>query len=265
MINITIFYVGFVAIVNLALGYILAVYLGHAQALPAGMVIRRSRGGSGPRPKSASRAEHPPEDEQRKYAQLVQEELSSEPELDASTKSAVARATASVLNDVFEKWLAEDPSRTRTLCTALIDIDQIEEIRETHGELLIDQLLKVLEGMVREVAHEEGSITQLGKHRFLLTYPDTRPADAVTAVEQLRQTIENTAFRRGEQELHATVSCAVVEALSDDTRESLLERVECTLEEAQQYGRNRTFLHEGEYPTPVMPPELTVEDVVRPL
>ena len=265
MIHITVFYVGFVAIVNLALGYTLAVYLGHAQPWPTGMGIRRSRGGSSPRLKPAPRTEHPPEDEQRKYAQLVQEELSSDPEMEASTKSAVARATESVLNDVFDKWLAEDPARTRTLCAALIDIDQIEEIRETHGELLIDQLLKVLESMVREVAHEEGSITQLGKHRFLMTYPDTRPTDAVTAVEQLRQTIENTVFRRGDQELHATVSCAVVEVLSDDTRESLLERVECTLEEAQQYGRNRTFLHEGEYPTPVMPPELTVEDLVRPL
>ena len=265
MFSISVFYVGFVAVLNLALGYALAVYLGQAQPLPVGLSLSGARRLAKVRPKPAPRSEHPPEEEQRKYAQLVQDELPPDPELEAITKPAVARATSAVLGEAFDQWLVEDPGRVRTLCTALVDVDQLEEIRENYGELMVDQLLKVLTEMVQEVAHEQGSVTQLGKHRFLMTYPDTRPPDAVTAVEHLRQTIEHTVFRRGDVEFQATLSCAVVEVLGDDSRESLLERVECTLEEAQQYGRNRTFLHEGEYPTPVMPPELTVEDRVLPL
>ena len=33
-----------------------------------------------------------------------------------------------------------------------------------------------------------------------------------------------------------------------------------TLAEAKRYGRNRTFVHEGEYPTPVVPPNLSLSE-----
>jgi hypothetical protein len=40
----------------------------------------------------------------------------------------------------------------------------------------------------------------------------------------------------------------------------LMTRTEATLREAKRYGRNRTFLHEGKYPTPVVPPNFALEE-----
>jgi diguanylate cyclase (GGDEF)-like protein len=90
--------------------------------------------------------------------------------------------------------------------------------------------------------------------RFLLLLPDVSPRDAATLVEKLRQTIEKSRFRHRGQEIRVTVSCAVTEASSADSPEALFARTEATLYEAKRYGRNRTFLHEGKYPTPVIPP-----------
>jgi hypothetical protein len=52
----------------------------------------------------------------------------------------------------------------------------------------------------------------------------------------------------------------VVEAASRDTAASLCQRADAALREAKRYGRNRTFLYEGEYPTPVVPPSFSLEE-----
>ena len=48
-------------------------------------------------------------------------------------------------------------------------------------------------------------------------------------------------------------------ASNDDSPSSMLLRAEAALREAKRYGHNRTFMQEGKYPTPVVPPELTIE------
>ncbi len=54
-------------------------------------------------------------------------------------------------------------------------------------------------------------------------------------------------------------------AEADDTPDTLLERVRTTAKEAKRYGRNRTFLYEGQYPTPVVPPNLSLPEKQIPL
>jgi hypothetical protein len=45
-----------------------------------------------------------------------------------------------------------------------------------------------------------------------------------------------------------------------DASESLLERAETAIREAKRYGRNRTFIHDGKFPTPVVPPNFTLQE-----
>jgi hypothetical protein len=52
----------------------------------------------------------------------------------------------------------------------------------------------------------------------------------------------------------------LTESLADDTANSLFARVELALHEAKRYGRNRTFIYEGQYPTPVVPPNFSLSE-----
>ena len=61
-------------------------------------------------------------------------------------------------------------------------------------------------------------------------------------------------------EIRVTICCAVVGAASEEAPEGLIERAEATLQEAKRYGCNRTFLHDGKYPTPVVPPNFSLEE-----
>ena len=103
-------------------------------------------------------------------------------------------------------------------------------------------------------------MTRLSGQRFLCLFPDADVRYTASVAEHIRQTVEATRFRCRDGELRITLSCAAIGATSGDTPVLLCRRAEAALAEAKRYGRNRTFLYEGEYPTPVVPPSFTVEE-----
>ena len=96
--------------------------------------------------------------------------------------------------------------------------------------------------------------------RFLLLFPDVDLRFATNLVERIRQTMEMARLEYRKEEIRVTVSCAVTEVAVEDSPEKLYARAESTLREAKRYGRNRTFVHEGRYPTPVVPPNFTLKE-----
>ena len=81
----------------------------------------------------------------------------------------------------------------------------------------------------------------------------------VEAVEMMRQLLEETRFEHDGERIEVTVSAAIAPSQPDDDVDSLVERLSNTLTEAKRYGRNRTFVHEGKFPTPVVPPNLKID------
>lgn len=104
------------------------------------------------------------------------------------------------------------------------------------------------------------SVARFSGQRFFLLFPDGDARAATNGVEKVRQMIAKARFVRRDSESRLTVSCASTMAILDDTSASLITRVETALQEAKRYGRNRTFLHEGEYPAPVVPPQFTLDE-----
>jgi diguanylate cyclase (GGDEF)-like protein len=104
------------------------------------------------------------------------------------------------------------------------------------------------------------TVARYAGQRFALVLFDGNVRQAGDLVERIRQTVEAASFYHLEMEIRITLSGAVVEADAESTPQTLLARAEATLQEAKRYGRNRTFAHEGTYPTPVVPPGLSVEE-----
>jgi PleD family two-component response regulator len=96
----------------------------------------------------------------------------------------------------------------------------------------------------------------------LVAYPGTSVQDASAALERVRQTVEQIRFEREGTRIAATVSCAAVEATGEDTSRSVQDRLFASLHEAQRYGSNRTFVHQGQHASPVVPPQLSVSESV---
>ncbi len=159
----------------------------------------------------------------------------------------------------LEEFWAQDPTRLQALSASSIHVDNLRELNQEHGTATIDVALDHIANVVTSLKSEQCTVTRLRGSRFLLLFGGQGPQDSSREIEKLRQTIDHVKFCRGDVEISTTISCAVVESLPDDTTASMIERLESTIQEAIRYGRNRTFLFEGEYPTPVVPPELSIE------
>ncbi|MCR4412429.1 MAG: GGDEF domain-containing protein [Thermoguttaceae bacterium] len=156
----------------------------------------------------------------------------------------------------------EHPRHAPPLAVAAIDLDQFGRINEHFGRELGDRILRAVATLVSAEGPEQAISARFSGQRFVLAFPDGDLGRAVNAVERIRQILEKAHFRRNEFDLQVTVSCGIAGASPDDTSKTVCERAEAAMLEAKRYGRNRTFIHEGRYPTPVAPPNLVVPEKV---
>jgi len=157
------------------------------------------------------------------------------------------------------KWWEQEPEEIRKLYLAMIDVDRFGQVTQQYGNHVGDRILHAVAQFLESEKRAKSVPVRLSGQRFLFLFPDFDSRAVTNAVERIRQSIEIACFRYRDFDIQITVSCAVVQAGSRDTSATLIARAETTLQEAKRYGRNRTFVHQGKYPTPLVPPNLSLE------
>jgi len=180
----------------------------------------------------------------------VDQDLQFDPMTEVASRTAFASA--------LERHLHEDPDRQRDLAVALIDIDHCRRVNRDHGIDVADEILKAVAKILAASAQDDQLIGRFGGESFSIMLPDTNAEDATVVVERMRQLVEETTFRCDGEPVKVTVSCAVSCSLPSDTVPSLMIRLQESLREAKRYGRNRTFSHNGQFPEPVVSPNIEV-------
>ena len=160
----------------------------------------------------------------------------------------------------LRRLLDKDPDRVPHRSVTMIELDEFLQLNKQHGRQVADKILRAVTQLLKSEKDGKDSFSQLPQQRFLLRSPEADTQLTVNTAERLRQTIEKTHLHHDKLEIRVTISCAVVGAASEEAPEGLIERAEATLQEAKRYGCNRTFLHDGKYPTPVVPPNFSLEE-----
>ncbi len=169
-------------------------------------------------------------------------------------------STRGRLEACLADWWEKDPHRARQLIAAMIDVDEFARLNEQYGRDVGDRVLRAIGQLLAAESRNHLLIARFAGQRFLLLFPDVDTRFTTGVVERIRQTIEMAKLDYRGEAVRVTVSCAVTEVVPDDTPQSLYARADATLREAKRYGRNRTFLHEDKYPTPVVPPNFTLKE-----
>jgi diguanylate cyclase len=159
---------------------------------------------------------------------------------------------------VAECW-AKDPDHKNPMSVGLVDLDRFRDLNDAHGPSVGDRVLDAIAQLVGAAARDDQRAVRMTAQQFLLMFPGIPAREATNVLERIRQHVEATRFESSSGSIAVTVSCAVAESNAGDTLPKLLERVDATLVESKRYGRNRTFLHDGKFPAPVVPPVLPVE------
>jgi diguanylate cyclase (GGDEF)-like protein len=157
-----------------------------------------------------------------------------------------------------ECWEA-DPSRSQPLSLGLVDLDDCGALNETRGRTTGDRVLATIARVVSGSLQTRQLASRLNGEKFLLLLPGRNGRESTGTLELIRQQVETTRFQAGADQFGSSVSCAVVETVAGDVMDTVLARLETTLQEAKRCGRNRTFFHDGKFPTPVVPPILSLQ------
>lgn len=118
----------------------------------------------------------------------------------------------------------------------LLDLDDFKGVNDRHGHDKGDKVLKELSALLLDALREVDVLVRIGGEEFAALLPNTDRAGAVEVAERIRNNIHAHSFSTG----HLTASIGVSEALPEDSKASLYERVDRALYRAKQLGRNQT-------------------------
>jgi diguanylate cyclase (GGDEF)-like protein len=134
------------------------------------------------------------------------------------------------------------------LALAMVDIDHFKDIDDTAGQMVRDQLIRDIAGMLRDQLPDYDLIGRFGSEEFAILLPQTGRDEAQRISERLRDYIaaEPIAIESGSQEgfvFRLTVSIGV--AVLNESRRALTELIgaaDSALGQAKSTGWNKVYV-----------------------
>jgi two-component system, cell cycle response regulator len=128
-----------------------------------------------------------------------------------------------------------DPRRhSQPVSFVLLDLDHFKKINDTHGHAGGDAVLRHFCEHTQSHLRSGQAMGRLGGEEFLLLLPGTELADACTALDRVRDTLEPHGG------IAYTFSAGVAQARQGDSVDTVLERADRALYLSKQRGRDCT-------------------------
>lgn len=124
---------------------------------------------------------------------------------------------------------------------AVVDIDHFKRINDGFGHLFGDEVLLLVAGVLRQSFRQQDKVFRFGGEEFVILLQDISKADALSALERFRASIEEKAFP---QVGRVTVSVGATSIRAGDTACDVLGRADSALYHAKSHGRNQLQVFE---------------------
>jgi diguanylate cyclase (GGDEF)-like protein len=259
-------YVAFIAAVNLGAGYYWGAYL---RRCPRCVLMREAEIlALSPTTGRVARATSLPMNEVSDGVRAAEESQdAASVEGRDSTGGAAERTipldpvTGLVTRDFAEQLLAQLTTAgvgNSPATIALIEVNRIGSEGKEPGPEVGERLFRGVSSIVRQTLERKDTAASFADRQLLLLLPEEDMHQATRQAEEFRQRVASTEFVADGQPFQTTITCALAEIAPESTGPRLFEFLEEALNEAKRYGGNRTFMHDGNSPTPVVPSELAV-------
>ncbi|VEB32397.1 regulatory protein (GGDEF, PAS, PAC domains) [Legionella sainthelensi] len=149
------------------------------------------------------------------------------------------------LNEILSRELILIARENRTLCVAMLDIDNFKNFNDTYSHLAGDELLKVIGKLLKNSFRESDFSVRFGGEEFVVVLLNITINNAVNKMEELREKIKNiTIYFKGKPLNHITISIGVAEALKDGASiEEIIKAADHALYAAKQAGKDRVIAY----------------------
>lgn len=139
----------------------------------------------------------------------------------------------------------------RSLCLAILDIDNFKSVNDTFGHPAGDIVIQELASMGMNLMRSSDRFGRLGGEEFALIIPEAELAEAKLFAERLRKEFAVKELAIGERgPIRCTISIGVAEWSPSESLEGLMARADKCLYAAKRGGRNRTVVA-GPYDTAI--------------
>lgn len=175
----------------------------------------------------------------------------------APAPSAAAEPTSEEVDALFDRLegLLKEAEEESVSHVAAIRVDPLFD---SEGD---DALLTAVERSIAEMTKgllEEGQSFVPGRPAMFLLEGDNYD-QALERIEKLRQQVEATEFSFNGMEFQATVTCAFADAHKGDSRDQVIDQLNQALAESANQGANKTYHHDGAFPTETQPVKVKVD------
>ena len=130
------------------------------------------------------------------------------------------------------------------LTIGVLDIDLFKRVNDSYGHKAGDRVLQLVAKEFRERLRSTDFIARFGGEEFVVLFPETRPADAWTLVNTLREHVGKLPFHFRGEPVSVSFSAGLAGFVKGDTEESVFDRADRALYKAKGAGRNQVVIGE---------------------
>ncbi len=183
--------------------------------------------------------------ENRKLNIIIFDEITKELERIRILKDKASKDSLTKLfnRGKFDDVLSQEISLANTtqapLSIIFLDIDHFKAVNDTYGHDIGDSVLVELAEILTKTTRNGDFIARWGGEEFIITLQSTTALRASDIAEKIRETVESYSFTHGGNQ---AISLGVSEYIFDESKESLLKRVDEALYKAKDSGRNRVVM-----------------------
>jgi diguanylate cyclase (GGDEF)-like protein len=171
------------------------------------------------------------------------------PSLERQTK---LDSKTGLFNDKYFKQelkaeLARANRYNRPLAIIMADLDLLRNINNTYGHLAGDEVLTGVADVLKRSMREYEVVARFGGEEFAILLPETTLNDAYAKADNIRKTIEETAFalRTSNESVRATMSFGVAcREQRTQTSDEIIHHADAALYQSKICGRNRVYTYE---------------------
>jgi len=143
-------------------------------------------------------------------------------------------------DEIIPKLLKIAKRNHKIISIIMLDIDFFKKVNDNYGHLTGDKILQFLSSKLLSLTRESDIVIRFGGEEFIILLPNTEIAGAKKLAEKIRKEIENSVVTT--ENIKFTISLGVTEIQMGEKTNKFLKRVDDSLYEAKNSGRNKVCI-----------------------
>ncbi|HHW4984130.1 TPA: diguanylate cyclase, partial [Legionella anisa] len=149
------------------------------------------------------------------------------------------------LNDILSRELIRIAREKKTLCVAMLDIDDFKRLNDTYSHLAGDEVLKSIGKLLKENFRKSDISFRFGGEEFVVVLLNTTLNNAASRMEEFHEEVKATSiYYKGNPLPHITISIGVAEAPKHGaTIDEIIKAADHALYAAKKGGKDQVKVY----------------------